>query len=402
MGESGNSLLLIASLLVLAKASAAVSSRLGMPSVLGMLVAGLICGPAVLHLVRPDAFVNDLAEIGIILLMFIVGLETDPGELRRVGRSAFFVAVGGVLLPLGAGFMVGKLAGMQQSHALFLGAILTATSVSITAETLKDLGRLNSREGSIILGAAIIDDVLGVIVLSALVVAENNGSILLPLLRLVLFSAGAFVVGKWVLPWLLPHHERLGSDDTRVALAIGLALLLAWAAAKLGGLADITGAFLAGLMISESGLGRVVTAPVSRLGYAFFIPIFFMVIGSAVTTHDLISTPWLTVIVIIVALATKLLGCGLPSLACGESLVTSLRVGTGMVSRGEVALVVASAGLADGLVDHDVYALAIVMTVVTTVAAPLMLKGVYARRWQRTTAGVPDVAEAPALVADLP
>jgi Kef-type K+ transport system membrane component KefB len=248
------------------------------------------------------------------------------------------------------------------------------------------LGRSRSREGSIILGAAIIDDVLGVLVLSALIVAEGGGSLWEPVVKLALFGGGAFVIARWVMPRLVQHHSRLESDDTRVALALGLALAFAWAAFKLGGLADVTGAFLAGVMLSRTDLGHTITKPVSQLGYSLFIPIFFVFIGSYVTADDLLASPLLALAVIGVALATKVIGCGGAAAACGESVAISLRVGAGMVGRGEIALVVAAVGLSEGLVNQSVFSIAIVMTVATTIAAPLLLRGAYLIRPSRQVA----------------
>jgi Kef-type K+ transport system membrane component KefB len=339
-----------------------------------MIVAGLVAGPAVLGLIGENVFVGNLAQVGVVLLMFLAGLETDTAGLRSAGRSAFFVALGGVIVPMALGLAVGVAAGMNPGHAFFLGAILTATSVSITAETLKELGRTRSREGSIIMGAAIIDDVLGVLVLSGLVVAESGGSILVPVLKLALFGAMAYGISRWVMPLVAEHHTRLESADTRVALALAMALAFSWVAYRVGGLADVTGAFLAGVMLARTDLGHHITEPVSRLGYSLFIPIFFVFIGTYVTADDLLAQPLLALAVVAVAIAGKLGGCGLAALACHESKATSLRVGAGMVGRGEIALVVASVGLTEGLVDQSVFSIAIVMTVATTLAAPLLLK----------------------------
>jgi Kef-type K+ transport system membrane component KefB len=278
---------------------------------------------------------------------------------------------------MGAGFAAGKAAGMETMHALFLGAILTATSVSITAETLKELGRTRSREGSIIMGAAIIDDVLGVLVLSALVVAESGGSIGEPVIKLVLFSGLAFAIARWVMPLIAEHHTRIESPDTRVALSLAMALAFAWVAFKVGGLAEVTGSFLAGVMLSRTDLGHHIVEPVSRRGYALFIPIFFVYIGSSVTRDDLTAAPALCGAIVVIALLTKLVGCGLPARLCGESVATSVRVGAGMVGRGEIALVVASVGLAEGVVDASGFSIAIVVTIVTTIAAPLFLRAAY-------------------------
>jgi Kef-type K+ transport system membrane component KefB len=369
--------MLIAGLLLLAKVSGSLSMRLGMPSVLGVIIAGLVAGPAVLGVVGQDQFVSNLGQVGVVLLMFLAGLETDPQGLRSVGKTAFMVAVGGVVIPLGAGYLIGLWAGLEQMHALFLGAILTATSVSITAETLKELGRTRSREGSIIMGAAIIDDVLGVLVLSGLVVAESGGSLAVPLAKLAIFSVMAFGFARWVMPLIAEHHTRIESPDTRVAMALAMALAFAWFASRVGGLADVTGAFLAGVMLSRTDLGHHIVEPVSRLGYSLFIPIFFVFIGTHVTGPDLTEAPLLCAAVVGVAIATKLAGCGIAALACRESFHTSLRVGAGMVGRGEIALVVASVGLTEHVVDNSVFSIAIVTTVATTIAAPILLKAVY-------------------------
>lgn len=369
--------MLIASLLLLAKVSGGVAQRFGMPSVLGILIAGLVAGPAVFGVIEPDAFVGNIGHVGVVLLMFLAGIETDATALKAAGKTASLVAVGGVILPMAAGYGAGKLAGMETMHALFLGAILTATSVSITAETLKELGRSRSREGSIIMGAAIIDDVLGVLVLSALVVAESGGSIIEPIVKLAIFSGMAFAIARWVMPLVAEHHTRIESPDTRVALTLAMALGFAWLAYQVGGLAEVTGSFLAGVMLSRTDLGHHIMEPVSRLGYSLFIPIFFVYIGTSVTRHDLAADPWLCCSIVVIALATKLVGCGIPARLCGESLTTSVRVGAGMVGRGEIALVVASVGLAEGVVDSTGFSIAIVVTIATTLAAPLFLKAAY-------------------------
>ncbi len=378
MEHSTDTFILIAGLLLLSRVAGGLAQRMGMPSVLGVILGGVVAGPALLGVAGDDEFVSGLGQLGVILLMFLAGLETDPTGLRSVGRTATAVAVGGVVIPFAAGYGVGVAAGMETMHALFLGAILTATSVSITAETLKELGRTRSREGSIIMGAAIIDDVLGVLLLSALVVAESGGSIAEPLLKIVAFSVLAFVAGRWVMPRIAEHHTRLESPDTRVAVVLAMALGFAWLAVEVGGVADVTGAFLAGVILSRTDLGHHIVEPVSRLGYAMFIPLFFIVIGAEVTREDLAAAPIFCTVLVAAAVATKLGGCGLAALFCGESRAVATRVGAGMVGRGEIALVVASVGLQEGVVDGEVFSIAVVVTVATTIAAPLLLKASYA------------------------
>jgi Kef-type K+ transport system membrane component KefB len=216
-----------------------------------------------------------------------------------------------------------------------------------------------------------------VLLLSVLVVAETGGSLAEPLLKIVAFSVLAFVAGRWVMPRVAEHHTRIESPDTRVALVLATALGFAWLAVEVGGLADVTGAFLAGVILSRTDLGHHILEPVSRLGYALFIPLFFIVIGAEVTRADLSAAPIHCAVLVAAAVATKLGGCGLTALLCGESRRRLPVWGRDGGAR-EIALVVASVGLQEGVVDGKVFSIAVVVTVATTVAAPLLLKASYA------------------------
>lgn len=392
MGQS-NLLLTLALVLVGAKLGGAASRRFGLPAVFGKLVVGLALGPAVLNLLTPDASLNSLADLGIILLMFIAGLETDVEQMRKVGKAAFIAATGGVALPMAAGTGFGLAYGLNTSEAFFLGTVLTATSVGITAQTLQELGKLQSREGSAILAAAVIDDVMGVMVLSVVLGFDGGGDPLIPIGKMALFIPVAFAAGIFVLPRVLDRVQHLHEGETRIAVIIGVALVYAWAAEHWGGLAAITGAYIAGVVVQRTELGTHAAESMNRIGYAFFIPIFFVVVGLRMDGSALRDAPLFALGVIGIAIVTKIIGAAGGALAGGFRPTEATRVGYGMVSRGEVALVVAVIGLDQGLVSQSTFSATILMTLVTTLVTPLLLKWAYRER--RRAPESAEVASAP-------
>ena len=377
--ESNNLLLTIALVLVAAKLGATASQRFGLPGVFGKLVVGLALGPAVLHLLQPSDSLNSLADLGIIMLMFVAGLETDTEQMRRVGKAALLAASGGVMLPMAAGVGLGFAFGMGTAQSFFLGTVLTATSVGITAQTLTELGKLQSREGSAILAAAVIDDVMGVIVLSLVLGFSGGGSPLVPIGKMALFIPAAFIIGVYALPLVVDRILHLHEGETRTAIVIGIALVYAWTSEHWGGLAAITGAYIAGLMIARTDIGEHATESMNKIAYAFFIPIFFVVVGLKMDSTALRGAPLFAAALIGIAVVTKIIGAMGGALAGGFSVRDATRVGYGMVSRGEVALVVAVVGLNRGLVDNREFSATILMTLATTLVAPLLLKWAYRR-----------------------
>jgi Na+:H+ antiporter len=316
-----------------------------------------------------------LADIGVILLMFMAGLETDTVAMKQAGKASMLTAVGGVILPLVAGLLVGQAFGMEWHHALFLGAVLTATSVSISAQTLRELGRLRSREGSTILGAAIIDDVLGVLVFALVVSLSGGGNMLMTVGKMVLFFPIAWFIGDKVVPVLVRWERHLHHREASLALLLGLVLVYAWAAEALGSVAAITGAYLLGVVVARhADEGHIVHDGTAAIGYAFFIPIFFINIGLQAHAEGLLAAPLLTIVLIVLAIATKIVGGGLGAWLGGFKRRSSLQIGVGMVSRGEVALVIAGAGLASGLLDGNLFSVLVVVTLATTLVTPPLLR----------------------------
>ncbi|HEY3231689.1 MAG TPA: cation:proton antiporter [Roseiflexaceae bacterium] len=395
MDSTAHMLLPLAGILLGAKAAAQISHRLGLPAVFGELLIGLALGPSLLGWLAPTEMLRLLAEIGVILLMFMAGLETDMVAMRQVGKAATLTAIGGVLLPLFGGMAAGMAFGLAWRHALFLGAVLTATSVSISAQTLRELGRLRSREGATILSAAVIDDVLGVVVFALVMSLSGEGNLLLTIGKMVLFFPIAWFVGDRVVPVLVRWERHLHHREASLALLLGLVLIYAWAAEALGSVAAITGAYLLGVVVARhTDESHIVHSGTSAVGYAFFIPIFFINIGLQARAEGLVAAPLFTGVLVILAIFTKIVGGGAGAWLGGFKARSSVQVGVGMISRGEVALVIAGAGLAGGLLDANIFSVLIVVTLATTLVTPPLLRLAFITRRKNQPALAPDHAVA--------
>jgi Kef-type K+ transport system membrane component KefB len=370
-----------------AKLAGLLSTRLGQPAVLGELLAGLMLGPTVLNMFGWPFFTSahlqdtvfELAELGVVLLMFIAGLEIDLGEMRKSGKVALLVGALGVLAPLLLGFAAALPFGYPAENALFVGVLLTATSVSISAQTLLELGRLRSRVGLVLLGAAVIDDVLVILILSLFVALASGGggvgAMLLIVIRMALFLAGAALLGVWLFPRLVDRVARWPISQPALTLAIVVTLLLAWSAEVVGEVAAITGAFLAGVLFARTRRRHEIEEGVSHMAYSFFVPIFFASIGLHTNARLLDGNLiWFTLLFCAVAIVSKLLGCGLGARLAGLGNRESLQVGMGMISRGEVGLIVASVGISNGIIGSELFAVTVVMVLATTLVTPPLLR----------------------------
>ncbi len=374
-------------LIVAAKAGGWISLRLRQPAVLGELVAGLLLGPSVLDFLHLPAFTDhaveetllQLAELGVICLMFIAGLEIDLNDLLKAGRVSMLAGTIGVIVPLSIGLAAALPFGFSGEAALFIGIILSATSVSISAQTLMELGMLNRRYGIALLGAAVIDDVLVIVVLSlftALASGTGNSSeVLLVLIKMTLYLIGAAVLGAFIVPKLAHwvHHQPISEGLTAIVLVT--AMLFAWAAEEVGGLAAITGAFIAGVGLSRSPLRDEIERGLRSITYGFLVPIFFMSIGLRANLRELGSADLpFAIVMVIVAVATKVLGCGLGAYWGGFQRRAALRVGVGMISRGEVGLIVATAGIRLNIIAPGTFAIVVIVVLVTTLTTPVLLR----------------------------
>ncbi len=401
-------LLLLAAVVVAAKLAGALANRIGQPSVFGEILVGLLLGPTFLNLLGlpvfapgageaagPDllAVIHDIAELGVLLLMFVAGLETDVAELRRVGTVAFWAAFGGVVLPMAGGVITAVAFGFPLYwEAIFIGTILTATSVSISAQTLLELGALRSREGATILGAAVIDDVMGIVVLSLVVAfarASGGGvdlaEIGLVSLRIVAFFGVAVFAGRWFTP-VLRWASTLPVSQAVLSASLVLAFVYAWAAEYVGAVAAITGAYVAGLLIAQTPFKKQVDAGIHPLTYSMFVPVFFISIGLQANGRELGERAIFTLVLVLVAIVSKAIGCGVFARLFGFTTKESVRVGAGMISRGEVGLIVAGYGLAHGLIGRDVFSASVIMVLATTMVTPPLMRLVFPKRSGTETA----------------
>ena len=383
--ESYKYLLDIALILISTKILGLLTRRIQLPQVVGALIAGLLLGPACFGVLQETDFIKNIAEIGVIVLMFAAGLETDVQELKKTGLASFIIALLGVIVPLIGGYFVATIYNPvtdQQTmlQNIFVGVVLTATSVSITVETLKELGKLSTKTGNAILGAALIDDVLGIIALT--VISSFAGSdvslwvILLKILGFFIFcGVVAFLFIKFVNPWINKYKKDLRRF---VILAFAFCLLMSFSAEYFFGVSDITGAFVAGLILSNNKKTSYMLNRFDTVSYVLLSPVFFASVGLKVTFSNMSATVVvLTVLLLVVAVLSKMIGCGFGAKICKYTNLQSVKIGIGMISRGEVALIVATKGMSMGLMKDEFFAPLVLVVVATTIVTPILLKLAY-------------------------
>ena len=378
-------LLDLALILLSTKLLGLLTQRFQMPQVVGALLAGLVLGPAGLNLLTETEFISQLSELGVIVLMFSAGMGTDLNELKNSGKAGFLVALLGVIVPLVMGTALAwgaAAAGLIESGCMlenvFVGTILTATSVSITVETLKEMGKLETKVGNTILAAALIDDVLGMIALTLVSSLAGSGeSILAVLLKIVGFFLFALAVGfgaNRLFCWMLKRQGGWATHRNSV-LAFVLCLVMAYCAEEFFGVADITGAYAAGLAVACTPKGAYIQSKYNPLGYLLLTPVFFAAIGINVKL-DGVSGGMVVfaLLLLVVSVISKLVGCGLGAKLCGFTGKESMQVGVGMVCRGEVALIVANRGLSMGVLSAAMMTPVVITVVGGTILTPILLK----------------------------
>ncbi|WP_456287688.1 cation:proton antiporter [Paenibacillus sp. AK002] len=366
----------LALIIICTKIAGHMSARIGQPAVLGKLMVGIVLGPAVLGWIDHNEFVHYISEIGVLLLMFIAGLETDLEQLKNNWKSAVAVAVGGIILPFIGGYGVAELFGFSVNYALFMGILFSATSVSISVQVLKDMDRLGSREGTTILGAAVVDDILVVILLAFMMSFLGSGqevSLGLLIGKKVLFFIGVVMAGWFIVPRVMNKLSGLKVTEPVISMALVVCFGFSYFADWLG-MAGIIGAFAAGIAISQTGLKHTVEQKVEPIAYSIFVPVFFASIGLHVSFQGVPQQIGFIVVLTIAAVLTKLLGGAIGARITGFSNLSSFAVGAGMVSRGEVALIIASTGLQAGLLLPEYFTSVVMVVILTTLIAPPLLK----------------------------
>ncbi len=376
----------LAIIIILAKICGILARSLKAPQVVGEIIAGLLIGPAVLNLVEQTEAITFIAEIGVVMLMFVAGLETDLKDLIKTGPIALAIACAGVFVPLLGGYLLYScFYGFSPNgsegfyHAVFMGVIMTATSVSITVQALRELGRLKGTVGTTILNAAIIDDVIGIIVLTFVIGFKNPESKPISvIINTVLFFLFSGVIGYLTyqffnrLDKIAPHKQRIP------IFSLGVCFAFAYIAEEYFGIADITGAYIAGVVLCSIQDSGYISHKVDVSSYLLFGPVFFISIGLKTELTGITPTLLLfSVCFVAVALISKIIGCGLTAKLCHFSSRESLKIGVGMMTRGEVALIVAQKGLAVGLLDAKYFTSVILLIICSSIATPIVLKLLY-------------------------
>jgi Kef-type K+ transport system membrane component KefB len=365
-------------ILLAANIGGIISKKLKQPAVLGQILVGVILGAGIM--VKTE-LITHMAEIGVIFLMFIAGLETDVNELKESSKSSSLIALGGVIVPLA---LVGGgtyLLTHDIIMSVFMGIISTATSVSISVQTLRELGQLRSRQGISILGAAIIDDIVGIVLLTlvvGIVSPASGNNIFFVLGKIILFFVMTFVLGIVITKLIKTYNMKINLDDKIVTYAVVICFFLAFMSEELG-VAAITGAYFSGVVFSMTPHRHKVSHDINKVATLLFTPVFFVSIGMGVDLKSAASAIGLGSIIIVLAILGKIIGSGFGALLSGFNKAKALQIGFGMVPRAEVAIIIANLGMRLGLIGEQEIATVILMVLVTTIVTPSLLKWSFSR-----------------------
>lgn len=378
----------LAIIIIAAKLFGILARKCKAPQVVGEIIAGLLIGPSILGLVDQSDFILQMAEIGVILLMFSAGLETDLKELMKTGPIAALIACAGVFIPLVIGalyYMVfygfAPWGSNEFYEAVFIGTILTATSVSITVQSLKEMGKLKGRVGTTILSAAIIDDVIGIIVLTFVIGFKNPDSkpstVVVNTILFFVLAVGVGFISYKIFKWIdkrYPHTRRIP------IAGLAYCFIMSYVAEQYFGIADITGAYVAGIILCSINDSEYIERKIDINSYMLFGPVFFASIGLKTDLNDVTGGILLFAVgFVIVGLISKIIGCGLMARICRFKGKDALKIGVGMMTRGEVALIVAQKGLSMNLIDPVYFTAVILLIIVSSISTPIVLKFLYSR-----------------------
>ncbi|MCT2870224.1 cation:proton antiporter [Limosilactobacillus fermentum] len=354
-------------------------NRWGIPDVIGQILVGIVAGPAVLGWIHQTAMIEEFQEIGVIVLMFIAGLESDLSLLKKYLKPAMAVAVGGMALPIVVMGLASQLFGLQWFESLFIGVIFSATSVSISVAVLREFNQIDSKEGATVLGAAVADDIGGVLILSVLISLMNGkggeSSTSLPLIIMMqaIFFGGTYLLVRWLAPYLMHLSKHLLTTAAPAVMAMILCLGMA-SLADLVHLSGAVGAFFAGIAVANTKARHDIAEAFEPLGYAVFIPVFFVNVGLVMRLNHFFDSLVFIVVMTILACLTKLIGSGGGAMLMGFDRQSGYVIGSGMIARGEMALITAQIGYEAHLLSSKYYSAVITVVVLATVLAPFILK----------------------------
>lgn len=368
----------LCAMLALTTCSGLVCRKLQLPEVIGQILVGIVCGPALLNVLHSSDYISLFSDLGIIILMFLGGVGCDLQLLKKYSKAAIIIACMGVVFPVVVMGGVSLAFGFEPIPAAFIGVVFSATSVSISVAVLKEAGLLDSKEGVSILGAAVADDVIGVILLSVMCTLVNTGSVNVADLRLIILKQAAFFVGAvvvivWIAPALMTLAGVLKAPSGIAVMAVIICLAMAWVS-DLAGLSYAVGAFFAGIAVSNSDYAEETDRYIEPVGDTLFVPVFFVGIGLNTTAVDDSRMIVFIVIMTILGVITKIVGCGLGGAMAGFGAASSVMIGAGMVPRGEMALITAQIGFNEHVLGNEYYSTIIFIISLVTLVAPLLLK----------------------------
>jgi len=371
-------LLHLAIIIFFSKILGAVASKLKQPPVVGMLLLGIVLGPTVLHFIEPDEVINWIAKVGVLFLLFEAGLETNIKCIKEDSKQALLPAFGGILFPFCLGFALVYFTNHNISQALIVAVIFTATSVSVSVMTLMDLGKLKGIEGRCIVNSAIIDDIVGILLLTFIFgltskAGAGSAGFTVSILKIFGFFIVAFIIGIFILQPFFLNLKKILLDNVVISLAIAVVLLYSWLA-EMAGLAAITGAYFAGLFLSQTQHKHAVQIGITNIGKSFFVDVFFVSIGLQFDLFEIETEPVFLILFVLLAIFGKMIGSGLGARITKFDAVRSFRIGAGMIPRGEVALIVANMALVKGVISTDILSATILLVIISALVTPLILK----------------------------
>ncbi|PID27766.1 MAG: sodium:proton exchanger [Candidatus Cloacimonadota bacterium] len=391
MEHTGPILLHLSVIIFFANILTALSKKFKQPPVIGMLLLGIVLGPSFIDIVESDVIIKWLAKLGVLFLLFEAGLETNLTQIVKDSKQAMLPALGGILLPLGLGAGFSFLSGGELMQNLLAGVIFTATSVSVSVMTLIDLGKLKGIEGRCIINAAIIDDILGILMVTIMfglaiegeVEEAAHSGIMFSMIKIAGFFVVTFLVGQFLLRPFFRNIKKIYLDSALISLTMAVIFLYSWMAEQ-AGIAAITGAYFAGLFLGQTNFRQSIHEGVSTVGKSFFIHVFFVNIGLEMNLFEIDSHPFYLIAFIFLAVFGKIIGSGIGAKLSGFDPIRSLRIGIGMVPRGEVALIIANMAVAKGLLEHKILSATILTVIVSALFTPVMLKFSFAKLKRKT------------------
>lgn len=379
-----NTVLILALILFSTKICGILTRRIHLPQVVGALIAGILLGPAVFNMVEPNESISTIADLGVIVLLFSAGIETDFKQLRSTFKSSFIIALSGICVAIAGGFIAAMIIGRPSFESFFIGTVIASTSVSIGVEALHEMGKIKTKSAVGMVGAAAIDDILGIVLLAVVLGMGEGGlsfaSVGLTLIKIISFFVFAIVCGFIANKGFSFLNNKFGQTRRLSIFALAFCFLMAYLAERFG-LSEITGAYIAGLALSSTRFVDYLEEKTNVISYMLLSPVFFASIGLQVVFEGFNSRSVLFITLLIAAaFLSKLLGCGLGAKICKYSTAESVQIGVGMIPRGEVSIIIASKGIAAGLMDLSLFSSVIIAVLITILVAPILLKVVYSKK----------------------